>query len=74
MATLTIRNLPDDLVERLKASAKASGHSMEQEVRELLEARYADKRATLEQIRERWKNLPNVDRDQMDDWRNEGRP
>ncbi|WP_263078321.1 stabilization protein [Endozoicomonas sp. Mp262] len=53
MATLTIRNLPDELVERLKLKASAAGRSMEQEVRELLEASYPEKQDTLDRIRHR---------------------
>jgi plasmid stability protein len=40
MATLTIRNLRDEVVKRLKEAAKRKGKPMEQEVRELLESRY----------------------------------
>ena len=36
MATLTIRNLDDQVVERLKHTAKQHGRSLEAEVRELL--------------------------------------
>lgn len=38
MATLTIRNLDDAVVERLKAQAKANNRSLEGEVREILDA------------------------------------
>ena len=37
MATLTIRNLDDTVVERLKTRAKAHNRSLEAEVRDLLE-------------------------------------
>ena len=74
MATLTIRNLPDELVERLKLKAKAANRSMEQEVRELLEANYPKKRDTIERIRSRWEGLPETRHEEMDNWRNEGRP
>ena len=73
MATLTIRNLPDELVERLKLKAKAANRSMEQEVRELLEANYPKKRDTIERIRSRWEGLPETCHEEMDNWRNEGR-
>ena len=38
MATLTIRNLDDKVVERLKRRAKANNRSLEVEVRDLLES------------------------------------
>ncbi len=74
MATLTIRNLPDELIERLKASAKASNRSMEQEVRELLEARYQQKSDLIKAIKQSWKELPETSAKDMDAWRHEGRP
>ena len=36
MATLTVRNLDDQVVERLKKKAKDNGRSLEAELRELL--------------------------------------
>jgi antitoxin FitA len=36
IATLTIRNIEDDVKERLRVRAAQHGHSMEEEVRELL--------------------------------------
>ncbi len=36
MASITVRNLDDDVVERLKYKAKQNGRSLEAEVRELL--------------------------------------
>jgi plasmid stability protein len=38
MASITIRKLPEDIKRRLRIRAAQNGHSMEQEVRELLEA------------------------------------
>lgn len=38
MAQVIIRNLEDDVVERLKLKAELSGHSLEQELREILRA------------------------------------
>jgi len=36
MAVLTIRNLPDEVRDRLRLRAAQAGHSMEAEVREIL--------------------------------------
>lgn len=38
MTTLTIRNVEEDVVERLKARAKANGRSLEAEVRLVLKS------------------------------------
>ena len=73
MATLTIRNLPDETVERLKSIAKVHGRSMEQELRTLIESRYAPREAVLARIRGRWSSLPSVSDADVEDWINEGR-
>ena len=39
MATITIRNVPDQLVDRIKRLAEQKGVSMEQEIRDLLQSR-----------------------------------
>lgn len=54
-ATLTIRNVPMRIVRGLKAIAKRRRRSMEQEIRELLEERVAERSAVLRQIAEAWK-------------------
>ena len=74
MGALTIRNLPDDLIQRLKDAAEAHNRSMEQEVRELLEQRYAPKREVLDRVRERWDDLPETSPDEVARWREKGRP
>ena len=74
MATLTIRNLPDELIKRLKEKAKSANRSMEQEVRELLETSYPDKTDVLKKIKERWDLLPETHHEEMDNWRDQGRP
>lgn len=38
MAQLLIRNVPDETIDAWKAKAKINGHSLEQELRNLLEA------------------------------------
>ncbi len=48
MATVTIRNLGDEVVERLKYKAKQNGRSLEAEVRELL--KQAANRKTPEEL------------------------
>ena len=74
MPTLTIRNLPDDLIERLKAAAERSGRSMEEEVRELLRGKYAARAAIARRIRERWSELPVTSSGEARKWRDTGRP
>lgn len=73
MATLTIRSIPDEVVERIKLVAGRTGRSMEQEVRQLLEERYASRRAVLQRIEERWASLPKATAAEIDAWISEGR-
>jgi plasmid stability protein len=73
MTSITIRNLPDDLVRRMKKAAKRSGKSMEQEIRDLLEWRYPRKDVVLERMRERWNRIPAPSAKEVETWREEGR-
>ncbi len=54
MPTLTIRNVPAKVVRSLQALARRRRHSMEQEVRELLEVCVAERRSVLDQIEKSW--------------------
>lgn len=73
MATITIRNVPDELVDRIKWLAGQKGVSMEQEIRDLLQSRYEQRGAVLERIRKRWETLPLQSAEPMQDWKNQGR-
>ena len=73
MATLTIRNLPDDVVERIKKTATIRGVSMEQEVRDVLETRFAPRAQVIERMRERWNRLPKTRAKSVQEWRTKGR-
>lgn len=73
MATLTIRNLPDDLVERIRVSASRYGRSMEQEVRELLQHRYAARQDVVSRLHERWQRHPKATAAEIAAWIAEGR-
>jgi plasmid stability protein len=68
MATLTIRRVPEAVVARIKDCAARKGHSMEEEVRELLKQRYAEREAVLERVQRRWSELPSVTTDEIDAW------
>ena len=68
MPTLTIRNVPEDVVARLKKVAANNGRSMEQEIRELLKTRYPSKEAAIASMRESWKTMPPTSQEQADKW------
>lgn len=73
MATVTIRNLAPSVVQRIKDIAEQRGLSMEQEIRNCLETRYAAKPVIAERVRERWKTLPDTAAEDIEAWKNEGR-
>lgn len=73
MATLTIRNVPDDVVGRLKEAAERKQRSMEQEVRELLNQRYPERQGLFSSIRDRWGRFPAPRAEQVEEWIEKGR-
>lgn len=71
MAVLTIRNLPDEVRERLRRRAARAGHSMEAEVRAILVRASAEpvKRKSAEALRD-WVRKhygPNPPKNVVDD-------
>ena len=73
MASLTIRNLPDDLMERLKETAFRHGRSMEQELRLLLQSRYTKRSELLDRVRGQWDDAVAPKPGEVDRWRQTGR-
>jgi hypothetical protein len=74
MANLTIHDLPDDLLQRIETVAATKGHTIEQEVLEMLEVRFAARSRIIQRIQERWKTLPTTSTDEIEHWRTLGRP
>ena len=74
MATLTIRNVPQRVVRRLKALAKRQNISMEQAVRTLLEEHAGDRSAVLEEIERSWeRQARRPTAEEIDAWIEVGR-
>ena len=73
MATLTIRNVPEDLVERIKEVAARNGRSMESELREMLLQRYVTRQQVLEEIRNRPPGFPSATAREIRRWIETGR-
>ena len=68
MATITIRKLAPEVVERLKARADLQGHSMEQEARDLLTWRLAARETVLNEIQSLWSQLEPPTADELSGW------
>ena len=73
MATLTIRNLPEKVVERVKTIAEQNGHSMEKEIRELIQERFAQKGEVLARMKKRWQQRLVPSAKQVNQWIESGR-
>jgi len=75
MPTLTIRNVPTKVVQSLKALARRRNHSMEQEVRELLQGYLVERRSVLDQIEAGWaRQARRPTAREIDSWMDVGRP
>ncbi len=75
MPTLTIRNVPSNVVKSLQAMARRRKRSMEQEIRELIQAHIAERRSVLDQIEESWKRQTRrAKAREIHDWISAGRP
>jgi plasmid stability protein len=74
MATLTIRNVPTKVVRALKAQAERNRRSMEQEVRDIIEAQVGDRASAIAQIERAWASQARSPKaDEIEAWIREGR-
>lgn len=74
MPTLTIRNLPAKVVRALKAQAERNRRSMEQEVREIIEAQVGDRASAIAQIERAWASQKRSPKpSEVETWIREGR-
>ena len=69
VATITVRNIPDEVVEMIKSRAKRNRRSMEQEVRSILSGAVHDREAAMKRIKALWKkqNKP-ISKEEVDAW------
>lgn len=81
MATLTLKNVPHELVERLKDEAKQNRRSLNQETLARLELSLAKRRrsgeetvAALRKLHKRMRGLPPLTDELLERAKNEGRP
>jgi hypothetical protein len=74
MVTLTIRNLSPKLVRSLKALARRHHRSMEQEVREILDAQVGDRLSAIAQIERSWdRQARRPSAEEIESWIEAGR-
>ena len=80
MATITIKNIPDDLYEELKARAAQNRRSINNEVIMLIERSFRSYRPSTEEVLENARKLRELTAhyhltdEELNEWKNEGRP
>lgn len=75
MPTLTIRNVPNKIVNSLKRLARANGRSMEQQIRMMLAEQVGDRGSVLRQLEEMWqRQARRPAADEVQRWISESRP
>ncbi len=80
MATMTIKNIPDDLYEELKQRAATNRRRINNEVIMLLERAFYSYRPSADEIQKQAVMLRemtakyHLNKDDLNKWKNEGRP
>lgn len=80
MATITVKNIPDELYSRLKAAAESNRRSINGEIISRIERSLTPRRVTTEALLTRIRKLHDgfdgrtLTVEQIQDARNEGRP
>ena len=69
MATITVRNIPDGLIEMIKNRARRNRRSMEQEVRSILSGVVHDRERAMKRIESLWRRQKRpIPREEIDAW------
>jgi plasmid stability protein len=74
MATITVRNIPDEVIEMIKNRARRNNRSMEQEVRLILSEVVHDRERAMRRIETLWRKQKRpVSREEVDTWLKQAR-
>lgn len=80
MASITIKNIPDELYEELKARAATNRRSINNEVIMIIERAFRSHKPSPEEVLERTRQLRELTahylltEEELNEWKNEGRP
>ena len=80
MATITVKNVPDDVYEKLKAMAKEHRRSINNEVIVLIEDHVGKRRLSTEEMLAQAREVRKltagvtITDEELDEWINSGRP
>jgi predicted transcriptional regulator len=74
MGTITIRNLPDEIIQGLKQLARRHKHSMEQEARNIITQHVSDRYAIMKKIEESFESHKrSAEAEEVTEWLKESR-
>ena len=69
MATIKVRNVPDEVIEMIKNRARRNRRSMEQEVRSILSGVVHDREQAMRRIESLWSEQKrSIPREEIDEW------
>jgi plasmid stability protein len=69
MATITVRNIPDEVIEMIKNRARRNRRSMEQEVRSILSGVVHDRERAMKRVESLWRKQKRpISREEVDGW------
>ena len=77
MVTITVKNIPDELHQRIKLNAQANRRSLNSEILIILQSFFlapvVDREAQERKLKELTDSLPKVDHSLVDEFKREGR-
>ena len=69
MATITVRNIPEEVISTIKHQARRNKRSMEQEVRTILSEVVLDRERAMKRIESLWQRQRRaVSKEEVDAW------
>ena len=69
MATITVRNVPDEVIVMIKNQARRNKRSMEQEVRNILSEVVLDRERAMKRIESLWQRQKRpISKEEVDTW------
>jgi plasmid stability protein len=69
MATITVRNIPEEVITLIKNRARRNKRSMEQEIRTILSEVVLDREGAMERIESLWRQQKrSISKEEIDAW------
>jgi len=69
MATITVRNIPEEVITKIKNRARRNKRSMEQEIRTILSEVVLDRERAMKRIESLWQQQKRpISKEEVDAW------